>query len=343
MACTTFNCPSCGIGYSGACCPTCQPAQAIFRGECQDPGTLNPGRFLQVLDYKFCEHRLTNAPGFLVANQNGSGNFGIAFTNTPQVQLGEMLATANQTFGNLVVMGSDYRWRYLQGPSSLGLFLQTDANGMLFFGDPPAATVPDPLTVNDLAVTNEATINDLTTNGTVTMNNIASGTVVNLLGLDVSNELVLQSLTSSLSAIMFYEAATSPSATAPNKLKANGDYLVIGNELFDSGADIINVFTSESLKVAVAGKYLIGWVGLTKMGLNTKASISLEINGVIVNNGNGRTDAEITATSGSTIVAPFAGLELRSLAVNDVLKLQLSSVGGVNTYNVRLVAIKFAD
>lgn len=334
----------CGSSFVNGCCPTCQPAQSIFQGECADPGTLSPGRFLSVLDYKFCERRLSTGAGFLVSNINGSGNAGFTWTTTPQVALTDFAATANTTFGQLVVMGSDDRWRALQGPATLGLFMQTDAVGNLVLGSPPAATIPDPLVINDLNVANEATINDLTTNGTVTLNNVVAGTVVNLLGLNVSNELVLQSLTAGIAAIMFYEAATSPSATAPNKTKANGDYLVIGNELFDSGANLINVFTSESLKVAVAGKYILGWVGLCKMNASSKAGISLEINGVVVNNGNGRTDGEITAIgSGTAQVAPFTGFEIRSLAINDVLKLQLNSSGTVATYNARLIALKFAD
>lgn len=348
MACTTFNCPSCGNGYSGNCCPTCQPANVIYQGECTDPGTLNPARFLSVLDYKFCERRLTNAPGFLVANQNGSGNFGIGFTTIPQVQLNEYVATADTTFGNLVVMGADYRWRYLQGPASLGLFLQTDSNGNLFFGSPPAATVPDPLAINDLSVANTATINDLVTNGTVTLNNIPSGTVTNLLGLDASNEVVTQSLAAGISASMFFESSTSPnSGTAPNKTKTNGQYLVIGNRLFDSGANLISVSTSESITVNVAGKYLLIWQAQTRSGgaAAPKMGVWLEINGVIVNWGTGRTDGEVTAGAASTPVFwQLSGMEARSLAANDVLKLQLSEVAtNSEIFEVRLIAVKFAD
>lgn len=342
MACTTFNCPSCGIGYQGSCCPTCQPAQSIFQGECQDPGTLNPGRFLQVLDYKFCERRLTNAPGFLVANQNGSGNFGIGFTNVPQVQLNEITAAENTAFGQLIVMGSDYRWRALNPPASAGLFMQSDASGNIIFGDPPAATVPDPLVVNELTVTTTATVDDLTTNGTVTLNNIGSGTVVNLLGLDASNEVVLQSLASGIAGCMFYENSTSPGVSAPNKSKVGGQFLVIGNRLYDSGANLISVTTSESATVNVAGKYLLAWVGLVRFTANGKASISLVINGVLVNSANGRTDSEVLNSLAQTY-ANLTGLEIRPLAAGDVLQLQLGATAGVTTYEVRLIAIKFAD
>lgn len=343
MACTMFTCTTCGIGFNGNCCPTCQPAQAIFQGECQDPGTQTVGRFLPVLDYKFCDGRLANAPGFLVSNINGSGNASFTWTTTPQVQLTEQLAAKNTAFGNLIVMGYDARWRYLQGPSTLGLFMQTDANGNVFFGDPPAATVPDPLNINNLNVAVKATINDLTTNGIVTHNNISSGTVVNLLGLDVSNVLVTQGLAAGIAACMFFESPTSPSGgTPPNKTKTNGQYLVIGNRLFDSGANLIAVTTSEAITVNVAGKYAIFWQAENRMSTNGKAGVWLEINGVIVNQGTGRTDAEV-GNANTNNISGNTGVEVRSLAVGDVLKLQLSAVGTPTTFEVRLAALKFAD
>lgn len=341
MACT---CVTCQTSYSGSCCPTCQPANSIFQGECSDPGTLSPGRFLQVLDYKFCERRLSSGSGFLVSNINGSGNAGFTWTTTPQVELIEYQATADQQFGNLIVMGSDFRWRYLQGPSTLGLYLQTDSNGMLFFGDPPEASVPDPLTVNNLNVAVAAEIADLTTSGTVTLNNTPSGTVVNLLGLNADSEVVTQSLAAGIAATMFYEEPTSPSGTAPNSAAASGSYLIIGNKLFDSGANLINVTTSQALTVAVAGKYDIFFESLHRIGNNSKVAVSLEINGVIVNTGNGRNDSAIDANTNTGFGwCPLCGNEVRSLAVGDVIKLQVSYAGTVTTFNVRLKALKFAD
>lgn len=338
MASTCFTC---GIGYIGGCCPTCQPAQSIFQGECQDPGTHTVGRFLQTLDYKFCAGRLTNAPGFLVSNVNGSGNASFAWTTTPQVALNEYAATADTAFGNLIVMGADYRWRYLSGPATLGLFLQTDATGNLIFGDAPAAVVPDPLVINDLSVAATASIAALTTTGTVTLNNTPAGTPVNLIGLNASNEIVTQNIASSIGACMFYESATSPGADTPNAAAANGSYLVIGNRLYDSGSNLITVTTSQALTVAVAGKYDLFWEALLRMQGGTRAMVSLEINGVIVNNGNGR-NADVGVT-GDAQFAPFCGTEVRNLAVGDVIKLQVAYSGTSTTFNVRLRALKFAD
>jgi len=344
MACTTFNCPSCGNGYSGACCPTCQPAQSIYQGECQDPGTITVGRFLSVRDYKQCDRRLATGAGFLVSTINTSGNAGITWTTAPQVQLGEVDAAENTAFGQMIVMGADYRWRALNASAAPNLFLQTNGTGDLILAAGPEAVVPDPLSINNLSVAVAATIAALTTTSTVTFNNTPAGTPVNLLGLNASNELVTQNIASSIAMTMFYEEPSSPSANAPNKNATNGSYLIIGNKLYDSGSNLINVTTSQALTVAVAGKYLIDFEGLCRMTPSTKAAISLEINGVIVNTGNGRTDAQITATGSNTSqVAPFVGFEARNLAVGDVIKLQLSSSGSITTYNVRLRATKIAD
>jgi len=324
-------------------CPTCQPAQSIYQGECSDPGTLSPGRYLSVLDYKFCERRLSTGAGFLVSNINGSGNAGFTWTTTPQVCLSEYLATENTAFGNLVVMGSDCRWRSLQGPSTLGLFLQTDANGMLFFGDPPAAVIPDPLAVNDLSVANTATINDLVVNGDVTLNNLSTGTVVNLLGLDAGNEVVLQALTAGVAGCMFYESATSPGAGTPNLAKNSGDYLVIGNRLFDSGANLISVSTSESITVNVTGKYVLVW-GAECRWATTGAmpSVQLEINGVVVSYGLSR-PSDMNNGAVNSLVA-FPGFEMRTLTAGDVLRLKfVTNNNDIRTAEARLIALKFAD
>ncbi len=338
----------CGSGLINGCCPTCAPATSIYQGECQDPGTLTVGRFLPSLDFKFCERRLSSGEGFLVSNINGSGNAGFTWTTTPQVQLTDYQATEDIAFGQLVVMGSDFRWRALVPPVTLGLFMQTDATGNLILGDPPAAVVPDPLAINDLSVANAAIINDLTTNGTVTLNNLASGTVVNLLGVDVSNELVLQSLTAGIAGSMFFESPTSPNAGAPNDAKINGDYLVIGNRLFDSGANLISVTTSEAITVNVTGKYLLLWSGQVYSQGAAAVGFWLEVNGVIVNQGTGRTattPVSVTETGTATMFEE-SGMELRDLTAGDVLKLQFSKSGGAGTfrtYEVRLIAIKFGD
>jgi hypothetical protein len=338
MAATCFTCNT-----SPCCCSTCQPANVIYRGECQDPGSFTNLRYVSGLDYKFCPGRLANSGGILNAIQLGSGNWNISFQNTPKLDPEVVTAAENVTFGNLFVLGSDNRMRQLEVPASAGLFMQTNASGNLVLGAAPAATVPDPLVINDLTVTNEATIEDLTTNGVVTLNNTPSGTVANLLGLNASNILVTQALAAGVAACMFYESNFSPSASSPNRDKNNGEFLIIGNRIFDSGASLINVTTSESVTVAVAGLYAIWFGAAVRMQANSRGLVALFINSIEVNDGFGRADAAMTAI-GDAQLAPMNGFEMRRLAVGDVLQLQLqASSADPQTFNARLGAIKLAD
>jgi hypothetical protein len=167
--------------------------------------------------------------------------------------------------------------------------------------------------------------------------------VVNLLGLDVSNEVVLQAVTAGSAACMFYESPTSPGAgVPPNKDKTNGQYLVIGNRLFDSGANLISVTTSEAITVNVTGKYLLAWVAEIRNNSAARVGVWLEINNTIVNVGNGRI-ADVT-NPGDAQLVPLMGLEARTLTAGDVIKLQLQSTGATpQTFEARIIAFKFAD
>lgn len=338
---------SCCTGLSNCCCSTCQPANVIYRGECQDPGTLTTLRYLSGLDYKFCPGRLANSGGLLNAIQNGSGNWSLSFQNTPKLDPEVVTAAEDVTFGNLFVLGSDNRMRQLEVPATSGLFMQTNASGNLVLSAPPAATIPDPLVINDLTVTDDAVINDLTTNGIVTLNNIPSGTVANLLGLDASNVVVRQALAAGIAVSMFYESSSSPGVGAPNELKVNGEFLIIGNRLFDSGANLISVSTSESLTVNVAGKYLLFWQLQSQVSGAARTNVGawLQLNGVIVNRGDGRTTSPIVGGDSSTpAIFHLTGMEARSLAAGDVIQIQLSETAtSIISVEARLIAIKFAD
>jgi len=319
----------------------------IYRGECQDPGVLTTLRYVSGLDYKFCPGRLENSGGILNAIQNGSGNWSTSFQNTPKLDPEVVTAAEDVTFGNLFVLGSDNRMRQLEVPVTSGLFMQTNASGNLVLSAPPAATVPDPLVINDLTVVNEGTFNDLTTNGIVTLNNIPNGTVANLLGLDASNVLVTQAIAAGIAVSMFYESTSSPGVGSPNETKTNGQFLVIGNRLYDSGANLISVSTSESLTVNVAGQYMLFWQLQSQVSGAARTNIGawLQLNGVIVNVGNGRTSSPIVGGDNSTpALFHVTGMEARSLAAGDVIQLQLSTTA-TSTISVeaRLIAIKFAD
>lgn len=336
---------SCCTGTSNCCCDSCQPSNVVYRGECQDPGSLTSLRFVSGLDYKFCEGRLQSGTGLLNSVTNGSGNSQITWSDTPKLNPESVTGVQNVTFGNFFVLGSDSRMRQLEAPNASGLFLQTDGAGNVVFGAAPAATVPDPLNVNDLTVANSATIEDLETNGIVELNNLASGTAVNILGLNAANQIILQSLSQGLTISMFFESPTSPNANDPNVAKTSGQYLVIGNRLFDSGDDNISVATSESLEVQDQGTYLILWMAQFRLGgaASAKAGVWLEINGTVVNQGNGRTDGNVSGTDvqNGAMYGAF-GMDVREYSANDVIKLLLNETAtNLETFEVRLIAVRF--
>lgn len=335
MSASNCSCGGCG-------CASCQPANVIYSGTCTDPGTIASGRHLSVLDYKFCEKRLTNGVGILNAVQLGSGGYAINWTNTPKIALESYQSVQDAAFGNIVILGSDNILRQLLVPAASGLFLQTDGAGNPVFGSPPSAVVPDPLAINELNVAVEATIEDLEVNGDLTLPNAAPGTIVSLLGLDATNKVVEQAVSAGVAASMFYESNVSPSSTAPNLSKNNGEFLVIGNRIFDSGASLVNVTTSELVTVAVAGLYYITFSAVIRMQSNSRAGISLIINGIDVNDA-GRFDSDISTIPDGQ-VAQFNSFEIRRLAVGDALQVQLSATSAdPETFNARVGFIKLAD
>lgn len=336
MSASNCSCGGCG-------CASCQPANVIYSGTCTDPGTIAAGRHLSVLDYKFCAKRLTNGTGILNSVQLGSGGYSFIWTNTPKIALESFQSAQDAAFGNIVILGSDNILRKLLVPAAAGLFVQTDGAGNAVFGSPPAAVVPDPLNVNELNVAVEATIEDLQVNGDLTLPNAASGTIVSLLGLDATNKVVEQALSAGVAASMFYEANVSPSSTAPNLNKNNGEFLVIGNRIFDSGGNLVNVTTSEIVTVAVAGLYFIPFGAMVRMQANSRAGVSLIINGIDVNDGFARFDTNISTIPDGQ-VSPFSGFELRRLAVGDAIQLQLTATSAdPETFNARIGFIKLAD
>lgn len=337
-------CTSCGTfgSWAGSCCPTCQPSNVAIRGQCTDPGTITTARFLIGLDTQFCHGRIVNNAGLLSNEVNGSGNSSIAWRQSPKIDPEAVTAQENIAFGNLLIVGSDSRLHQLVVPSTSGLVLQTNGSGNLILDELPEATVPDPLNVNDLGVANDATIENLEVNGDVELNGLASGTAVSLLGLNATNEVVLSALSQGLSISMFFESATSPNASTPNKDKNSGEYLIIGNRLFDSGGDNIGVTTSESITIQDAGNYLILWqsqLRWTNAG-GIKAGVWLEINGAVVNYGTGRTDSAVTGIS-SNQMYPATGMDVRTYAAGDVIKLLLNTNdASIQTFEVRLVAVR---
>jgi len=332
---------SCGAtGYWGnGCCPTCSPSNVAIRGQCTDPGTITSARSLVGLDSQFCHGRITNGPGLLNNVINGSGNSQITWSNTPKIDPESVTAAETTAFGNFLILSADSRMRQLQAPNIASLVVQTNGSGQFVLDTIPAATVPDPLNVNDLGVADQATIDKLEVNDTFEINNLSAGTAVNLLALNASNQVILQALAQGLSISMFFESATSPSPANPNIAKTSGQYFEIGNKMF--GGTNVGIQTGQSLIIQEAGNYLIFWSAQHRCGSTAgKVGTWLEINGTVVNYGNGKADAAVSNGAVPQMYGAF-GMDVRTYALNDVIKLLLySSYGALQTLEVRLIAVR---
>lgn len=307
-----------------------------------DPGAINIGANLIVGDSNFCNKRLAPSPGFIVTNSTPAG-YQVTSTTEPNVDLSTFAVASGSEVGVLLVRNSDGIIRTLLPAAVAGLYLSTNAAGQLVLGPLPASTVPDPLSVTTLNATT-ATFGSLTVTGsTAKFTGLLVGTIASTVGLDATGNLVIGApAATGVACAMFYESASSPGAGTPNSGATAGSFLVIGNQLYDSGGSLVGVTNSTTLKVLVAGKYKIdfyGQVAYTSGGTGTPA-VDLVINGVIVNTGNAR--GGISSTTDRT--AFCAGGELRNLSVNDTIQLQLDPASGTHThvYEARVVFEKFA-
>lgn len=338
MSLTTCGCGGCG-------CSVCQPANIIFQRPCTDPGVINVGANLIVGDSNFCQRRLAPSEGFVVVNLTPAG-YQVSSTTEPNVNLSTFAVVSGSAVGSILVRNADGVIRTLAPGNVANLILMTNASGQFVLQPVPANTVPDPLSVTTLNATT-ATFGSLTVTGpTAKFTGLVGGTIASTVGLDASGNLVIGSpAATGVQTAMFYESNSSPGATSPNATITAGSLLIIGNQLYDSGGSLIAVTNTQTLRVAVAGKYMLEFccqVGYTGGGTGTPA-LNLLINGVIVNTGNAR--GGISSTTDRT--AYIFGVEARDLAVNDTIQLQLGAASGgagnkIHVYEARLVAQKFA-
>lgn len=338
---------SCCCG--GAGCSQCQEANTIYAATCADPGSLTTLRHLAGYDAQFCKRRLLpGTGGYLVARQTPNGWL-IGFSTTPTIALEEFLAVQGVTFGQLLVQQSDNVMRAMNPPAVANLVLGTDAGGNAMWIPIPAATVPDPLVVNDLTVTNLATLNNVAISGGVNFTGLGTGTLVFTLGVDGSGNLIQGTpATTGVQVAMFYQQATSPGpGLGPNDTAAPGDMLTIGNLLFDSvlpavpGGALITVTNSQMLTVVTDGLYVLTWGGEVSYGGGGfgTPSINLLINGMEVNRGYARGGYGGLEVNRALSVA---GSESRRLVAGTTIQLQLDAASGNNshTYEVRLTATR---
>jgi len=330
------NC-SCG----GCGCSVCSPANVVYQTPCTDPGVINVGASLPVLDSNNCTRRLAPSPGFVVVNNTPNG-VQISSTDEPNVDLSTFGVVSGSAIGNILVRNADGIIRMLLPGAVANLILMTNALGNFVLQPIPPATIPDPLSVNVANITTLTVANETITGG-LKFTGLVVGTVANTIGLDAGGNVVIGApAATGVACAMFYESASSPGAGTPNGSATAGSFLIIGNQLYDSGANLIGVVNNSTLKVLVAGKYKIdfyGQVAYTSGGTGTPA-LDLNINSIIVNTGNAR--GGISSTTDRT--AFCAGCEVRDLAVNDTIQLQLDATAGTHThvYEARLVFEKFA-
>jgi hypothetical protein len=252
---------------------------------------------------------------------DGSGNFQISFSESPQVDLPVTTILEDAAFGNFVIIGIDNKLTRVEGPANL--FWQTNAAGQSILGAPPDAVVPDPLAVDNLTVGVLATIANLNVSGSMNFSGVSSGVLVSFLGMDGSGNVLKQSLGALTPQIaQFFESPTSPNASYPNSAQAAGANLIIGNRLFDSGSNIITVTDSVTLTVVEAGDYEIKWGAecvKNNGGIGTwNAGILLNINGITVSNGGVNYNRDLGDGNAVTVSCSY----MRSLAAGDTIRLQ---------------------
>jgi len=320
-----------GCGCGGGGCAVCSPANVIYSRVCTDPGVINVGANLLVSDSNFCNRRLAPSEGFVVINLTPNG-YQVSSTDEPNVNLSTFAVASGAAIGNILVRNTDGIIRTLAPAAVANLILMTNAAGQFVLSALPPFSVPDPLSVTTLNATT-ATFGSLTVTGpTAKFTGLVTGTIASTVGLDASGNLVLGTpAATGVQGAMFFESPTSPSALTPNSGATSGSLLVIGNQLYDSGASLVGIVTTQTLKILVKGKYRIDfcaqvtWSG----GSSGRPAINLLVNGVNVNTGDARGDTSITTTQRA---ANISGFEYRDLEINDTIQLQLAASSGINTH-----------
>lgn len=280
MSCSCYKSPCiCGWGPSTSCA-------------CTDPGLETTLKHLVGLDSQFCQRRLQNPTGnnggFVWTSPNG-----ITISNAPLVKLQSLEVAEGDKFGSLVINRSNGLFQKVVPAAGVDGFLKADSSGNLSFEDPAASfTIPDPLTLTTLNASN-VNVTDLTVSNSATFTGLNTDTIVSVVGLNGSNELV-KGQTQSTSVAYYFENDTLTGVGTPNyNLVSQTDTCFIGNEISDPDA-IGSVQDSKTIRIDKAGDYIIDWRGtFTGFGGNLDAPITnryapglwLEINNVIVNYG----------------------------------------------------------
>lgn len=296
---------------------------------------------LQILDYKFCERRLENTPGFLVCDFPAGGTPQIFFTPEPCIQipvlelgLGAEITHLNASLGDGACM------RRLKPGDEVDGWLRA-IGGVWQISALPSENLPDPFERENLIVTDTATIENLVVGATLCFDALGSGTITDNIGLNVDGCLVKGTI-SQIEAALYYESATLTTASTPNSPIARNTNAIIGNEIFDPQA-IASIVSTTRIKIDKAGSYLILWSGFFDKApsdaANGQPSLDLVINSSIVALGCGR-----AAQVNPPATAVVHGMHLTTLAINDTIDLKVNALAHLTNnllQDVKLILVKY--
>lgn len=337
-----------GCACNQSPCNCFQPDLQASACECPDLGVVLRGVNVLVADQKFCSRRLlppTDSNNNPIAGiLSSSPTLGVTFTSAPAVNLPVLTATSGLQFQSIVAAQGTAGNLVQVRPAANGLFVQS-SGGQFILGPLPATSVPDPLTIGTINVgtllnsTAPATLSGVVTLGAGTV----AGTIVSLLGINGSGNVVLGSA-STVSKAMYYEAASGTDTTVlPNRTTTANGFAVIGNELYDKDS-IAHVTNSQTISIDKAGEYEIEWVSsfnnraFTPVGTaSTRPALYLSVNANVVNFGQFQLTADSISSS-----ATVSGIHVQHLNIGDTIQLQAGPNVGTGTLrDVRMVLTKF--
>lgn len=332
MACSLCGCVSgcnCGPQF-------CAPL------DCEDSGMIPIGAHLPILDYKLCDRRLENVPGFLVCDFPSGGTPQIYFTNEPcikppelEVGLGDQISHLNASLGDNGCM------RRIVPEAATDGWLRA-IGGAWVVSALPSEQFPEPFEVENLIVNDTATIANLVVGGTLCFDALPADTITTFVGLNASDCLVTGTV-SQIEAALYYESATLTSAATPNSPIARNTNAIIGNEIFDPQS-VSSIVSTTRVKIDKAGTYAIFWSGFFDKdgdtdGSNGFPSLDLVINSSIVALGCGR-----QGRVNPPATVPVTGMHLQVLAVNDTIELKTNAGAHINNnllMDVKLMLVRY--
>lgn len=326
------------------CCQNpcnCSP-NACGAIDCEDPGMIPIGAHLPVLDYKFCERRLENVPGFLVCAFQPGGTPQVFFTPEPCVELPIIEVGLGTEISHLVVsMGENGCQRRIAPGAEIDGWLRA-INGVWQVSALPSENIPDPFETENLIVTDTATIENLVIGGTLCFDALASDTIVDFVGLNAGGCLVKGNV-SQIEAALYYESATLTSAATPNSPVARNTNVIIGNEIFDPQG-VASIVSTTRIKADKAGTYAIFWSGFfdkdaSSDAANGEPSLDLVINSSIVALGCGR-----RGRVNPPATVPVSGMHLAVLAINDTIELKTNATANLSNnllMDVKLMLVRY--